>query len=438
MKSGLADTIAAVGTVARWRGVELIQSNVSGWRTRAGESEMILKGIRVLDFTQYLAGPTVTRLMVEMGAEIIKIERAPGGDPSRQLPAVKDGRSAYFVQQNLGKQSLCIDLNHAASDEVIKDLVAKVDVVVENYGPGVMDKRGWDYESLKRINPKLVMASISAFGRESPLSHKTGFDWIAQAFAGFMHMTGPTDGPPHPVGVGMADVSAGVHAFASIGYALFNRERSGAGQWMDISMVDCIFAMHELNLQVPQVNPAFVPKRVGTHHPLICPCGVYKSPDGYMALLIVQGQWQNMCKAMQRPDLVTDARFAEAPARAQQQAELIPQIEAWMATYANDAALLEHLESHRVPCGPVLSPMDALTHPYFKGRGAIRPVEDPFLGTLMLPGFPLRFSGQTDYSAKVAPLLGQHNAQVLAEVAGYDAGRIADLTGSGLLVSGDR
>ena len=190
---------------------------------------MILKGIRVLDFTQYLAGPTVTRLMVEMGAEIIKVERAPAGDPSRLLPAVKNGRSAYFVQQNLGKQSFCIDLNHAASDAVIKDLVAKVDVVVENYGPGVMEKRGWDFDALKRVNPKLVMASISAFGRDSPLSHKTGFDWIAQAFAGFMHMTGPADGPPHPVGVGMADVSAGVHAFASIGYALFNRERTGEG-----------------------------------------------------------------------------------------------------------------------------------------------------------------------------------------------------------------
>ena len=399
---------------------------------------MILKGIRVLDFTQYLAGPTVTRLMVEMGAEIIKVERAPAGDPSRLLPAVKDGRSAYFVQQNLGKRSLCIDLSHAASDAVIKDLVSKVDVVVENYGPGVMEKRGWDFESLRRINPQLVMASISAFGRNSPLSHKTGFDWIAQAFAGFMHMTGPGDGPPHPIGVGMADVSAGVHAFASIGYALFNRERTGEGQWMDISMIDCLFAMHELNVQVPQLNPDFVAKRVGTHHPLICPCGVFKSPDGYMSLLVVQGQGKNLCTAMNRPDLETDPRFAEPQARAQQQAALIPQIETWMASFANDASLLAQLEAHRVPCGPVLSPSDALTHPYFIGRGAIRPVEDPFLGRLMLPGFPLRFSGQTDYSAKVAPLLGQHNAQILTEVADYDAAHIAELTDSGLLVSGDR
>ena len=305
---------------------------------------MILKGIRVLDFTQYLAGPTVTRLMAEMGAEIIKIERAPVGDPSRQLPAVKDGRSAYFVQQNLGKQSLCMDLAHDASDEVIKDLVAKVDVVVENFGPGVMEKRGWDYEAFKRINPKLLMASISAFGRNSPLSHKTGFDWIAQAFSGFMHMTGPADGSPHPVGVAVADVSAGVHAFSAIGYALFNRERTGEGQWMDISMIDCLFAMHEMNLQVPQVNPDFVPQRMGSHHPLICPCGVYKSPNGYISLLIVQGQWKNMCKAMGRPDLETDPRFADGLARAKHQAELIPQIEAWMATFADDATLFYTME----------------------------------------------------------------------------------------------
>ena len=208
---------------------------------------MILDGLRVLDFTQYLAGPTVTRLMAEMGAEIIKIERAPGGDPSRGLPAVKNGRSGYFVQQNLGKRSVCLDMDSPQTDAIVRALVAKVDVVVENFGPGVMEKRGWDYASLKNINPRLLMASISAFGRKSPLSHKTGFDLIAQAFAGVMAVTGPRGGSPHPVGMGMADVSSGVHAFASIGYALFNRERTGEGQWMDISMIDCLFAMHELN-----------------------------------------------------------------------------------------------------------------------------------------------------------------------------------------------
>ena len=215
---------------------------------------MILKGIRVLDFTQYLAGPTVTRLMAEMGADIIKIERAPLGDPARLLPAIKDGRSGYFVQQNLGKRSLCIDLNHGDADALIHELVEKVDVVVENFGPGVMQRRGWDFDALLKINPKLIMASVSAFGRTGPLAHKTGFDWIAQAFAGIMHMTGPADGPPHPVGVGMADISTGVHAFASIGYALFHRERTGEGQYMDISMIDSLFHLHEVNLQVNQLT----------------------------------------------------------------------------------------------------------------------------------------------------------------------------------------
>ena len=330
---------------------------------------MILDGIRVLDFTQYLAGPTVTRLMVDMGADIIKIERAPDGDPARGLPAIKDGRSGYFVQQNVGKRSLCLDMKSSDTDRIVRDLVAEVDVVVENFGPGVMEKRGWDYESLKAINPRLVMASISAFGRKSPLSHKTGFDWIAQAFAGVMAVTGPRGGMPHPVGMGMADVSAGVHAFSAIGYALFNRERTGRGQWMDISMIDCLFHAHEVNLQVNQLSGGeWRPGPLGNHHELLCPCGVYKGPQGYIALLIVQPQWPNMCRAMGRPDLETDPRFAESAERAGNQDVLIPMIEDWMATFDDDASVLEVLEDNRVPCGPVLNPADATEHPYFLER----------------------------------------------------------------------
>lgn len=395
---------------------------------------MILDGIRVLDFTQYLAGPTVTRLMAEMGADIIKIERGPAGDPSRGLPAVKDGRSGYFVQQNLGKRSVCLDMDHAETDVIVRDLVREVDVVVENFGPGVMDKRGWDYASLSTLNPRLVMASISAFGRESPLSHKTGFDWIAQAFAGVMAVTGPRGGSPHPVGMGVADVNAGVHAFAAIGYALFHRERTGRGQWLDISMIDALFHMHEINLQVNQLTDGeFRPGPVGNHHQLLCPCGVYQGPTGHIALLIVQPQWKNLCKAMERPDLETDPRFAESPTRARNQAELIPLIEAWMAGFDSDDAVLERLEACRVPCGPVLNPADAIHHPYFVTRGTVRPVEDRILGSLTLPGFPLRFSEQPHYPARAAPFLGEHNAAVLGEVAGYDAARIEQLTARGVL-----
>ncbi|MEM7540195.1 MAG: CoA transferase, partial [Pseudomonadota bacterium] len=353
---------------------------------------MVLKDIRVLDFTQYLAGPTVTRFMAEMGADIIKIERAPNGDPCRMLPAVKNGRSGYFVQQNQKKRSLCIDLNHESTNDIMLELVKNVDVVVENYGPGVMEKRGWDFESLKKINPKLVMASVSAFGRESPLSHKTGFDWIVQAFAGLMHMTGPSDGPPHPVGVGIADINAGVHAATAIGYSLFHRERTGEPVYCDISMVDCLFQMQEATIQVNQITDgAYIPKRMGAHHQLLCPCGVFNGADGYVALLITQQQWPNMCKAMERPDLETDPRFAQSEERAKNQEILIPIIEEWLQTWPDNQSALAHLEDNRVPCGPVLSPMDAMEHEYFSERGILRDVSDPVLGEMRLPGFPLRF-----------------------------------------------
>src|SRR5262245_11486400 len=184
----------------------------------------MLSGLKVLDFTQYLAGPTVTRLMAEMGAEIIKVEQAPMGDPARLLPVVKNGRSAYFVQQNRGKKSLCLDFSKPAAIELMHRLAAKADVVVENYGPGVLEKRRLDYTSLRNINPRIIMASVSAYGRTGPLSHKVGYDLIAQAFSGLMHMTGYPDRPPVAVGMAIADTGGGVHAFAAIGYALYYRE----------------------------------------------------------------------------------------------------------------------------------------------------------------------------------------------------------------------
>src|SRR5579871_2730775 len=259
----------------------------SAWETNrmpnADANSAMLAGCKVLDFTQYLAGPTVTRLMAEMGADIIKIEIAPMGDPSRLLPTVKDGRSGYFVQQNRGKKSVCIDLARPEAMEILRALVAKVDIVVENFGPGVMQKRGLDYDSLKEINPRLIMASLSAFGRKSPLSHKTGYDMIAQAFSGLMHMTGDPEGAPTFVGIGMADVGTGVHTFAAIGYALFYRDRTGVGQYIDMAMVDALYHMHDFGLQSYTLTGGeWVPMRMGQYHSQICPAGVFKGPQGWI------------------------------------------------------------------------------------------------------------------------------------------------------------
>ncbi|MBK01233.1 MAG: hypothetical protein CL464_02070, partial [Acidimicrobiaceae bacterium] len=182
-----------------------------------------LEGVTVLDFTQYLAGPSCTRLLVEMGADVIKVEYPPYGDPVRPAPPRRNGRSAYHVQQNRGKRSLSVDLTRREGIALIEDLIPHVDIVVENYSPGVMERRGLGYSRLRELNPQVIMASISGFGQTGPLSEKTAFDFIAQAYSGLMHMTGEPDGPPMLIGAGIADTSTGVHAFAALGYALYRR-----------------------------------------------------------------------------------------------------------------------------------------------------------------------------------------------------------------------
>lgn len=394
----------------------------------------MLAGVKVLDFTQYLAGPTVTRLMAEMGAEIIKIEQAPMGDPSRLLPAIRNGRSAYFVQQNRGKKSLCLDFSNPQSIELLKSIARKADVVVENFGPGVMDKRGLDYDSLRQINPRLIMASISAFGRSGPLKHRVGYDLIAQAFAGIIHMTGEPGRPPVFVGLGIADVTAGVHAFSAIGYALFHRERTGNGQYIDISMIDSLYHMHEVNLQVNSITGGeWIPERMGSHHKLVCPCGIFKGPEGYIVVLALQRQFAGVAKAMGRPELAADPRFATDADRGRNQKELIGIMESWMASMPSDEAVLAEFEKHRVPAAPVMSIVDSLKHPYFKARRMVREVGDPLLGQVTIPGFPLKFSEFPNLAELTAPTLGQHGPEVLREVLAMSEAEIANLHSSGVL-----
>lgn len=399
----------------------------------------MLADCKVLDFTQYLAGPTVTRLMAEMGAQIVKVEQAPMGDPARLLPFVKEGRSAYFVQQNRGKKSVCVDFNKPEGVELLHSLVRTVDVVVENFGPGVMEKRGLAYAALKKINPKIIMVSISAFGRQSPLSHKVGYDLIAQAFSGIMHMTGEADGPPQFVGLGIADVSSGVHAFAALGYALYYREKTGVGQHIDMSMIDALYHMHEVNVQVHAMTDGqYVPKRSGSHHPLVCPVGTFKGPQGWIVILALDRQWAGVCKALGKPELEHEPRFATGADRAKHQKELIAIIEAWLQSFPTDAAALQALEEQRVPSAPVMSIVDTLAHPYFKERQMVRTVPDPILGEVTIPGFPFKYSEFLELPDIQAPLLGEHNTEVLEQQLGFTAEQVATLREQGILYAARR
>ncbi|MDH4146578.1 MAG: CoA transferase, partial [Acidimicrobiia bacterium] len=382
--------------------------------------DRFLDGYRVLDFTQYLAGPTCTRLLTELGAEVIKVELAPFGDPTRAATPRRNKRAGYHVQQNRGKRSLCLDLRRPEARQLIIELIPHVDVVVENYSPGVMARRGLDFDTLSAINPGLVMASISGFGQHGSLSHKTSFDLIAQAVSGMMDVTGEPDGAPMFVGSGIADCTAGVHAFAGIGFALLRKERTGRGCHLDISMIDSLFHMHESNVHGPSMEPeTFVARRGGRHHPTVCPAGAFRSPQGWIVILCTLNQMPYLWAAMGREDLAEDPRFVHNQARLDNLDSFVALVEEWMAGFGSDAEVIDVLERHRVPCGPVLNPADALSHPWFLERGTVRQVDDPLIGPLMVPGSPIRYIDEPPPPPLVAAALGEDNRAV-ARLAGYD------------------
>jgi CoA:oxalate CoA-transferase len=237
--------------------------------------EPYLAGVTVLDFTQYLAGPSCTKWLAEMGADVIKVEMAPWGDPQRAGVPRRNKRAGGFVQQNRGKRSLCVDLRKPEGLALVRRLVPVVDVVVENYSAGVMERRGLGYEQLRALNPAIIMASISGFGQTGPLKHKTAFDYIAQGYSGLMHITGDPDGPPMPTGIALADNNAGFHAFAGLGYALYRRSRTGKGCQIDISMVEALFHMQEHAVHAASMDADYQPKRQGPHYG---PSGVDRDP----------------------------------------------------------------------------------------------------------------------------------------------------------------
>ncbi len=403
------------------------------------EGQGLLAGTRILDFTQYLAGPTATRLLAELGAEVIKVEQATDGDPARALPFVKDGRSAYYIQQNRGKKSLCVDFRSDEGVELIRALVPKVDVVIENYGPGVLSKRGLDYDGLRALHPGIIACSVSVFGREGPLSHLTGYDYIGQAYAGVMHMTGDPDGPPRYVGVALADGIAGVTAFGALGYALLHRERTGQGQFVDISMVDSLYHMQSLEVQMYATSGgSYEPMRSGIHHPHSCPQGVFRGPDGYIVILVLDRQWPGMARAMGRPELATHPDYAKAEARAARREELVPEVERWLQSFPSDEAALEALAAHRVPAGPVLSIQETMRHPHFLARRMVRDVPDPVLGEVTIPGVPFKFSAFPEEADLIAPLLGEHNGAVLGELLDMPQAEVQQLESRGVLHRGER
>ena len=401
-------------------------------------NEHLLTGIRVLDSTRALAGPTCSRLFAELGADVIKVESAPNGDLTRSMSLLRNERSLYFVQQSLNKKSICIDFRKAEGMALIRELVPHCDVVVENFKPGVMADMGLDYESLKTLRQDIILCSISALGQTGPLSHKPGYDFIAQAYAGVTSMIGEPDQPPYIPGLGLGDVSTGVNAAFAIAAALLHRARTGRGQFLDIALLDCYYHNHEANVhQYSATGGQLQPTRTGRHYGYVCPAGVFRAQGGDIILMAFLHHWKDFCAAIERPDLITDAGWATDIARLARLSEVIALVETWLKTFPDVESAITKLEQHGVPCAPILSIAETVHHPHLIARGTVRTIRDRVAGEFQIPGMPIKTS---DYPANIdydAPLLGEHNADILSRLLGKNAAEIAALTQAGILQSGE-
>jgi crotonobetainyl-CoA:carnitine CoA-transferase CaiB-like acyl-CoA transferase len=402
-----------------------------------GAPTHLLEGYKVLDFTHFIAGPTATRLMAGMGAEVVKVELAPKGDQAREIQFIRDKRSAYFIQQNRGKQSLCLDMKKSTAVELIKQLIPKFDVMVENFAPGVIGSMGLDYQTVSAINPRIIMCSISALGQTGPLAHDPGFDFIGQAYAGITSLIGEEDGPPYMPMVAIGDVSTGVHAMGAVACALLYREKTGEGQYIDVSLLDSYFHCQTVGVELYSASHGkHEVKRSGLHHPFFAPAGTFKGRRWHIIILAWLDQhWARVCDAIGKPELVSDPRYADVASRGKHRDEIVKLIEQWLASMPDDQESIDALRARRVPVAPILSVAEAMSHPHLIERGTVRTVTDRILGEFQIPGFPLRFSKFPNELELDAPFLGEHNRAILTKYLGYSRDQVNRLTQEGILHS---
>ena len=402
----------------------------------ADSTDHLLAGFRILDLTRALAGPSCTRMFAEMGAEVIKIEAAPMGDLVRMISKMRNERSLYLIQQNLNKKSVCIDLRKPGGLDLVRELVPHCDVVVENYKPGVIAGMGLGYEALQALKSDIILCSISTLGQTGPLAKKPGYDFIAQAYSGITSMIGDEDEAPYIPLAGIGDVSTGVTAAFGIAAALLYRNRTGAGQHLDIGLLDVYYHCHEVNVHhYSGSNGDIKPTRVGRHLSYVCPAGVFHARDGFIVIMAFLHHWKDLCKTMGREDLIEDEDFATDPARLERRDEVVGIIESWLQAQPDVDTAIAALEANGVPCAPVLSVEETVNHPHFVERGTVRTVVDPLAGEFQMPGMPVKTSGFAANQPYVAPLLGQHNSEILQQILGKTTADIAALEKAGVLLA---
>ncbi|HKV99434.1 MAG TPA: CoA transferase [Vicinamibacterales bacterium] len=392
-----------------------------------------LAGVTILDLSRVLAGPFCTMLAADMGARVIKIEHPERGDDTRAWgPPFQDGESAYFLSVNRNKESVAIDFKTADGRRILDELIARADVLVENFRPGTLAAQGLGFADLHARHPRLVYVSISGFGQTGPRHEEAGYDAIAQAEGGLMSVTGLPDGPAVRSGVAIADLTAGMFAFQGLLLALRSRDATGRGQLVDIGLLDSVLAYLTIQAQAYFATGA-APKRQGNRHTAIAPYETFDTADGMIVLAVGNDdQWQRFCRAMGLTALAGDARFTTNAQRVRELGTLRPMIATALASRPLQE-LLSTLRAAGVPCGAVRSVPEALSDPQAAARAMIETLDHPTIGPLKNVGLPIKLSATPGRARSAPPRLGEHTRGVLGNDLGMDEQEISALAARGIV-----
>lgn len=386
-----------------------------------------LSGVTVLDFTRVLSGPYCTMLLADMGARVIKIEQPGRGDDTRAWgPPFVHGESAYFLSINRNKESLTLDLKHASSRAVLDALLARADVLVENFRPGTMERLGWGYDDVARRFPRIVYCSISGFGQTGPRSAEPGYDAVIQGEAGLMSITGAADGPPFRLGVAIADIVSGMFAAQGIAMALLARARTGRGQRVDVGMLDATAALLTYQAGI-HFATGKTPVRMGNRHPSIVPYETFPARDGDFVVAVGNDeQWRRFCSAIGARALADDPRFATNRDRVEHYDALRPLLVGLLESRTRSEWVAD-LKAAGVPCGSVRDVAEVLQDSHLTAREMIETVQHATAGPLRVLGVPIKLSETPGAVRAAPPALGQHTRQILQKDCGLSEREIEEL-----------